>query len=589
VHKSSKQSAFRRNRRGAALIAAAVVSGCLLFPTAAQAVPAAEAPGTVTASAPAPAPAPEKTAVAPTPASAPVKASGAMTTQAVSAGKTWPIYRSAYSPTIYELVNGTTPTPISKERWLSVYGGKTPLKTPTDYVRYAWSPTVYAQTYWPGGVSARQWDRLTTAQWRAAGSPTARVMVGWIKGTTYYRWGTSGEIIAKAPDGVRHVMTPQEWKVTGNRPVENRSNQGFRKLSWAPDVVRYTDIAGGIGHPVTAAGWAGEGSPTPQVVSSAPRELFRRTANDPTIWYSGLTIDRPISNAEWIAAGRPDPTVTKPVKATAISATSPTGVVDQLAVAGGTTSVRGWAFDPDTTDPILVDIYVDGAWAATATAERLRTDVSAAYPKAGAAHGFTADIATTPGDHNICAYAINTGPGVHVKLSCSNEPVAVAGFPKANPATYSRTAGTYTNNPDAAIQWPFLRGVPLTDRFGPRPVVCSVCLAVHNGLDFTPGGGSDIAAIADGRVSAVVRSSGTSGFGTYVVIDHTIDGKKVQTVYAHMLVDSPIFAVGDYVKQGDRVGRVGTTGSSTGAHLHLEIVVAGVRVDPFAWLTAHNR
>jgi hypothetical protein len=601
-----------------------VVSGCLLFPTAAQAVPvtAVTASGSVHALAaagattPVPAtpsatgtptpgatPAAGKTSTpAPTPTATPApaapKAPAATSTPKAQAtaqadatvqaatGKTWAIYRNAYSPTIYELVNGTTPTPLSKERWLSVYGGKTPLKTPTDYVRYSWSPSLYAVTYWPGGETARQWDRLTREQVRAVGSPTGRE-VGFIKGTIFYRWSTSDQIIAKAPDGVRHVMTAQEWKDAGNRRVENRINNGFRKLPWAADIVRFTDIAGGRGHPVTAAVWAAEGSPSPEVVSSAPGELFSRAAGDPTIWYTGLTIDRPISNAEWVAAGKPDPTVRQPIKATAISETSPTGRVDQIVSGPAMTSVRGWAFDPDTTDPILVDIYVDGAWAATAKADLLRSDVAEAYPKAGSTHGFTADIATTPGDHNVCAYAINTGPGVHVKISCSNDPAP--GFPKVNPATYSRTAATFTNNASAAIQWPFLRGVPLSDRFGPRPVVCSVCLPVHNGLDFTPGSGSDIAAIAEGRVSAVVRSSAKTGFGTYVVIDHKIDGKKVQSVYAHLLVDSPIFAVGDYVRQGDRVGRVGTTGSSTGAHLHLEIVVNGVRVDPYAWLTDHNR
>jgi murein DD-endopeptidase MepM/ murein hydrolase activator NlpD len=189
----------------------------------------------------------------------------------------------------------------------------------------------------------------------------------------------------------------------------------------------------------------------------------------------------------------------------------------------------------------------------------------------------------------VCVYGINTGPGAHVKLGCSGVTVPSPSFPDASAATYSRTSNTFTNNPNAAIQWPFLTGVPLSDRFGPRPYVCSVCQPIHNGLDFTPGMGSDVAAIADGKVSRVVQSSATSGFGTHVVIDHTVDGQKVQSVYAHMIVNSPIFRVGDSVKQGDRVGRVGTTGSSTGAHLHLEILVNGKQVDPFAWLTAHNR
>jgi hypothetical protein len=637
VQNSSKQSAFRRTRRGGALLTAAVVSGCLLFPTAAQAATGAPVSGSDSSGAgssagtvsPTPAPTASSTAAksataTPSPTKAPaatatpkptatttakptatpkpaatatatpkpaatatatVKATAAVT----PAEKTWRLYRSAYSATVYELVNGTTPNPINKERWVNVYKMKTPMNTPTDYVRYAWSPTVYAQTYWPGGESARQWDQLTTEQWRTAGSPTARVMVGYIKGSTYYRWATSKQVFVKAPDGTAHALTSKELTAAGGRPIVSRSNEGFRKLAWAGDVVRFTDLAGGKGRAITKAEWVAEDYPAPQVLTSAPGESFHRAADDPTIWYTGLTINRPITTAEWEAAGKPEVTVT-PGAGAPVLGDNPIGSLDQVTPQPGAVTVGGWTIDPNTASAILADVYVDGAYAKTLKADRSRPDVGGVYPNYGGAHGFSVVMNMSVGTHTVCVYGINTGPGSHLKLGCSTVAVPAPVFPTASVSSYSRTSSiTFTNNTSAAIQWPFLTGVPLSDRFGPRPVICSVCLAVHNGLDFTPGMGSDIAAIAAGRVSKVVQSSGTSGFGTYVVIDHTIDGQKVQSVYAHMLVNSPIFSVGDTVKQGDRVGRVGSTGSSTGAHLHLEIVINGKQVDPYAWLTAHNQ
>jgi murein DD-endopeptidase MepM/ murein hydrolase activator NlpD len=100
-----------------------------------------------------------------------------------------------------------------------------------------------------------------------------------------------------------------------------------------------------------------------------------------------------------------------------------------------------------------------------------------------------------------------------------------------------------------------------------------------------PGAGAPIQAIADGVVREVGNPSGT--FGVYAIIDHTIDGQRVSSVYAHMESGSLALAVGQPVTVGQAVGRVGSTGASTGAHLHLEIHLAGTPVDPYAWLVAH--
>jgi murein DD-endopeptidase MepM/ murein hydrolase activator NlpD len=73
------------------------------------------------------------------------------------------------------------------------------------------------------------------------------------------------------------------------------------------------------------------------------------------------------------------------------------------------------------------------------------------------------------------------------------------------------------------------------------------------------------------------------------VIDHVIDGRKVATLYGHMIPGSTPLRVGDTVAAGQYIGQVGNSGVSTGAHLHLEVLLDGVTpIDPRAWLEART-
>jgi murein DD-endopeptidase MepM/ murein hydrolase activator NlpD len=150
---------------------------------------------------------------------------------------------------------------------------------------------------------------------------------------------------------------------------------------------------------------------------------------------------------------------------------------------------------------------------------------------------------------------------------------------------YGNRDWSFTNDPNGTIQWPFPIGVPISSGYGPRIAPCHGCSTFHEGVDFTPGGGTPIQAIADGVVSTVADFSW--GLGEHVIIDHHINGQLIQSVYGHMQLGSVRMKVGEHVKVGDIVGLVGSTGASTGNHLHLEIHVNGVQVDPFAWLKAN--
>jgi murein DD-endopeptidase MepM/ murein hydrolase activator NlpD len=149
-----------------------------------------------------------------------------------------------------------------------------------------------------------------------------------------------------------------------------------------------------------------------------------------------------------------------------------------------------------------------------------------------------------------------------------------------------RVDASYTVDNSGDVRWPFPVAVPISDGYGARVSPCSGCSSAHKGTDFTPGEGTAIAAIADGVVSEASVSAW--GFGNHVFIDHVINGQKVTTVYAHMRAGSTTLQVGDVIKKGDFIGLVGATGAATGPHLHFEVRLDGVQVDPFAWLKANT-
>jgi hypothetical protein len=98
----------------------------------------------------------------------------------------------------------------------------------------------------------------------------------------------------------------------------------------------------------------------------------------------------------------------------------------------------------------------------------------------------------------------------------------------------------------------------------------------HEGIDITAAYGTRIIAPAEGRVTQVGREA---GYGLMVVIDH---GHGLETRYAHM--SGTAAQVGQVVKRGDLLGFVGSTGLSTGPHLHYEVRVNGRPVDPLRYV-----
>ncbi|WP_292836425.1 M23 family metallopeptidase [Microbacterium sp.] len=147
-------------------------------------------------------------------------------------------------------------------------------------------------------------------------------------------------------------------------------------------------------------------------------------------------------------------------------------------------------------------------------------------------------------------------------------------------------AGTWINNADGPIQWPFPVGVPISASYGSASYL-SQFASPHRGVDLTPGAGAEIHAIAAGTVRIATTAGGD--YGVTVVIDHIIDGQLVSTRYGHLQYGSLEVEQGDTVAAGQVIGAVGQTGKATGPHLHLEVLLGGAtQTDPMPWLYEHT-
>lgn len=128
----------------------------------------------------------------------------------------------------------------------------------------------------------------------------------------------------------------------------------------------------------------------------------------------------------------------------------------------------------------------------------------------------------------------------------------------------------------------------MTSPFGMRVHPITGEYKLHSGTDFSAEDGTPLLAAADGRVT-VAEFSG--GYGGLIVIEHTISGQTVVTAYAHMWEHGIHVQAGDTVTAGQHIGDVGSSGYSTGPHLHFEVRVGGTDgefTDPAAWLHSHD-
>ncbi|MCL2111183.1 MAG: peptidoglycan DD-metalloendopeptidase family protein [Clostridiales bacterium] len=128
-----------------------------------------------------------------------------------------------------------------------------------------------------------------------------------------------------------------------------------------------------------------------------------------------------------------------------------------------------------------------------------------------------------------------------------------------------------------AMAWPVLGTV--TSEFGNRIHPITGRWAMHTGIDIAARSGTPIHAAADGLVYFSGWNSG--GYGNLIIVDN---GSGIFTLYAHNSAN--LVSKGDVVHRGNVIGLVGSTGNSTGPHIHFEVRVNGVPQNPRGWLGA---
>lgn len=165
----------------------------------------------------------------------------------------------------------------------------------------------------------------------------------------------------------------------------------------------------------------------------------------------------------------------------------------------------------------------------------------------------------------------------HVHLSLTGDgSSSLAGMP-AGPAGCDTPLSTAVSTSG----WAQPAKGPMTSDFGPRGSPGGIGSTWHHGIDL--GGGGCDGPIWAANAGVVTYAGPSSGYGTIIDLDH---GKGVHTRYGHMYDSGLLVRVGDQVKAGQQIAKVGSNGNSTGCHLHFEVILAGTHVDPAQFLGA---
>jgi murein DD-endopeptidase MepM/ murein hydrolase activator NlpD len=141
----------------------------------------------------------------------------------------------------------------------------------------------------------------------------------------------------------------------------------------------------------------------------------------------------------------------------------------------------------------------------------------------------------------------------------------------------SQSAGHSTRS---RFIWPMPKG-PITQGFGPSQLALEPPFNgfphFHTGVDIAGPQNEPVLAADDGQV--VLAATGASGYGNYVVLSH---GQGLTTLYGHL--NQILVKQGDHVSQASPIGLEGSTGNSTGPHVHFEVRVNGVPINPATYL-----
>ena len=204
---------------------------------------------------------------------------------------------------------------------------------------------------------------------------------------------------------------------------------------------------------------------------------------------------------------------------------------------------------------------------------------------------FANGLSATPPSMRMPLEAVSVSSGFGLRadpfdqprpLSATGRPEPMGG-PTANNSAGSRlkvlppglpTGGTSGNGSGVNIVSPLGSSGGFNPYGGFRQAPVRSALFMHEGIDLVAPAGTPVFAAADG---VIVGAAPNGRYGNWIRIDH---GSKLATVYGHLMAFAPGIEPGETVVRGELIGFVGSTGRSTGAHLHFEVLDNGKPVNP---------
>ncbi|CAG8869808.1 Murein DD-endopeptidase MepM [Pseudomonas fluorescens] len=249
-----------------------------------------------------------------------------------------------------------------------------------------------------------------------------------------------------------------------------------------------------------------------------------------------------------------------------------------------TRSAKGYSFDREISKPAVRTAYVHGT---------IKSSLSASAQRAGMSHSLTMDMARVFGYDIDFAQDIRQGDEFDVVYEQKVMDGKVVGTGNILSARFTNRGKTYTavryTNKQGNTNYYTADGNSMRKAFIRTPVDFARIssrfsngrkhpilnkIRAHKGVDYAAPRGTPIKAAGDGKVLLAGRRG---GYGNTVIIQH---GNTYKTLYGHMQGFAKGVKTGGTVKQGQIIGYIGTTGLSTGPHLHYEFQVNGVHVDP---------
>lgn len=245
---------------------------------------------------------------------------------------------------------------------------------------------------------------------------------------------------------------------------------------------------------------------------------------------------------------------------------------------------KGYVFKKEQVKPEVSTVYARG---------EIDSSLFLAAKRAGLSHNLTMDLANVFGYDIDFALDIRKGDSFEViyeEKTVEGQRVGTGNILAArftnrgktySAVRYTSNDGTtsYYNADGTSMRKAFIRTpvdfARISSRFSngrKHPILNKI--RAHKGVDYAAPHGTPIKSAGDGKVLLAGRKG---GYGNTVIIQH---GQRYRTLYAHMQGFAKGVRNGSTVKQGQIIGYIGTTGLSTGPHLHYEFQVDGVHVDP---------